>query len=295
MTIALVTADADTLVADPDVDMPVLIEALSDVGVSAEAIDWRSETDWSRFDLVVLRSPWNYSDHYRQFLDWLAHVDQQSHLLNPIDLLRWNLDKRYLADLHSYGVPTVPTAFARTLPEVRSATAEVQTSRLVIKPAVSAGSKDTGLYDVNDEAALSLAARIIDSGRTVMVQPEIESVSTKGEKALIFFAGEFSHAVSKGPLLNPGGGLLGGFYQEVIAASAATDEELDVGRAALDVASEQTSHSVPLYARIDIADDNGQPRVLEAELLEPSCFLSYDAESPRRFAEAIRVRCQSPR
>lgn len=292
MTIALATADAATLAADPDDDMTLLLAALHALDVDAQAVDWRATVDWGTYDLVVLRSPWNYSAHFAQFNRWLDQVNVVSRLLNDLDLLRWNMDKHYLVDLHSHGVPVVPTEFVSTAPELHAALGRLPNQRVVLKPTISAGSKDTGLFDNDDPAMLQLAQRIIDSGRTVMVQPEIASVSTSGEKALIFFDGEFSHAVHKGPILAPGGGLIGGVYQEVISAVTATTDELEVGRAAIGVAQNRKggTHEPPLYARIDLADADGQPTVLEAEMVEPSCFLRFAADAPARFAQAISHR-----
>lgn len=294
MTIALATADAATLSADPDDDMPLLIDALYRAGVEAVATDWRSEQDWGAFDLVVLRSPWNYAAYFGEFQQWLDHVHTHSRLLNTRELLHWNLNKRYMADLEAGGVPIVPTQFVSEVPHLHKALADLGARRVVIKPSVSAGSKDTGLFDVEDPAAVELGSAILRSGRTVMVQPEIPSISTSGEKALIYFDGTFSHAVHKGPILNPGGGLIGGAYQEVITSTQATPAEIKVGETVLQVASEvntDASRQPPLYARIDLADGNGKAMVLEAEMVEPSCFLRFDEGAAARFAAAISRRC----
>jgi hypothetical protein len=291
VTIALVTADEQTLAADPDPDMPTLIAALADRGASAMAIDWRTETTWSEFELVVLRSPWNYAAHFSEFQRWLDLVSTRSTLLNPVDLVRWNLDKRYLADFSAAGVPTVTTTFVTDVDALHHALGTLGGDRVVIKPSVSAGSKDTGLYESDDPQALALGTRILASGRTVMVQPELPEVSEHGETALIFFGGEFSHAVHKGPILQPGGGLIGGRYQEVITAVEAHVAQRDLGSAAINLVRSLhpgVDGRPPAYARIDIAEDAGQHVILEAELVEPNCFLGFDQSAPDRFAATLR-------
>jgi hypothetical protein len=62
--------------------------------------------DWSTFDLVVVRSTWDYPDRREAFLAW---AESLPHVLNPPEVLRWNTDKRYLEEL---SVDVIPTTFA---------------------------------------------------------------------------------------------------------------------------------------------------------------------------------------
>lgn len=55
--IALVTArDMPT----PDDESQHLISALNARGLRAAMLPWDGDADWSRFRLVVVRSPWDY-------------------------------------------------------------------------------------------------------------------------------------------------------------------------------------------------------------------------------------------
>src|SRR5205823_14548407 len=65
--------------------------------------------DWSAFALVVLRSPWDYTERRDAFVAWVESLGER--VLNPPDVVRWNTDKRYLADLDAAGLPVVPTTF----------------------------------------------------------------------------------------------------------------------------------------------------------------------------------------
>ena len=50
----------------------------------------------------------------------------------------------------------------------------------------------------------------------------------------------------------------------------------------------------PLYARVDlIRDQQGEPVVLELELIEPSLFFPYSAGSAEKFAAAVVRRAKS--
>ena len=78
MTLARVTC-ADLF--PPDLDAEVLEEALQRRGVSTEVVVWDDPTvDWPSYDLVVLRTPWDYIDRVGEFVAWARRVD-------PVNLL----------------------------------------------------------------------------------------------------------------------------------------------------------------------------------------------------------------
>ncbi|HQF96503.1 MAG TPA: hypothetical protein PLS46_20215, partial [Microthrixaceae bacterium] len=106
MTVALVTCRD---MPKPDLDEPVLLEALAAVGVEARRTAWDADVDWSSFDLVVLRTPWDYVDRFDDFAAWMAQAAAVTTVLNPPTMVTWNLHKRYLFDLEAAAVPIVPT------------------------------------------------------------------------------------------------------------------------------------------------------------------------------------------
>lgn len=237
----------------------------------------------------MLRSPWDYALRRDEFVSWAATVPT---LVNPADVVRWNTDKRYLAELSAAGVPTAPTSW---IEPGESWQLPAETGEYVLKPAVSAGSQDTGRYDLADPEHRDLAAahvrRLSDAGRVTMVQPYLRAVDTEGETALLFLAGPeglaFSHAIRKGPMLSgPDLGPDGLYKAEEITARTARLEQLAV--------AEQTLATVPggtrqlLYARVDlIPGPDGEPVLVELELTEPSLFIGYADGAPDRLATAI--------
>ncbi len=272
-----------------DPDEPALLAALAETGVEAAPVAWDDAgADWGAWDLVVLRSTWDYAERREAFLAWAGRVEAATTLLNPVEVVRANTDKRYLATLASAGVPVVDTAFFEpgeevTLPEHDEA---------VVKPAVSAGSRDTlRTWPGERTRPLALAERLHAEGRTVMVQPYVASVDERGETAVCYLDGAFSHAVAKGPILPPGADVIDGLHApEDLAARAPTATERAVADAALDT----LDAAGLLYARVDLVDDaDGRPRVLEVELTEPSLFLRYAEGSVERFAEAIAARARA--
>ena len=185
--------------------------------------------DWSAFDLIVMRSPWDYSLRTAEFLAWLDSLDP-SRVLNPPALIRWNFDKRYLLDLEAHGVSIVPTIVASSLAEVRAAAEEIG-GRVVIKPNIGAGSWGAHITSADDPKLDAYAAEVLDDGKLVLVEPEIPEITAGGERGLLFFDGEYSHTITKGRILADDGGYMGGEYTEDITPATPTDAEIEMAGA----------------------------------------------------------------
>jgi len=277
--VALVTCSEIPLLEPDD---RLVIAALAAHRILAEPVVWDDPAvDWSAYDAVVLRSPWDYAARRDQFVAWAHGVKR---LANPAAVVEWNTDKRYLGALRD--IPVVPTSFVSPSDAWAPPAGEY-----VIKPAIGAGSVDTGRYGPADaDAAIVHMRRLQHDGRVVMVQPYLPAVDTYGETALLYFADPasgrlvYSHAIRKGPMLQgPDAGVEGLYKAEEITARVPTPEEFDV--AARLVAQLPTGL---LYARIDlIPDPGGDPVLLELELTEPSLFLEYSDGAAARFAAAI--------
>ena len=285
MTVALVTA---AVARDLDDDLPPLRDALDAEGVGHVVVDWHDPAvRWSAVRLAVVRSIWDYVGRRDEMLAWADRAAAATRLVNPTRVLEWSSDKRYLRDLASAGVPVVPTAFAAPGQEMRWPSGEI-----VVKPAVSAGSMDTARHLPGArDAARAHVARLHAAGRVAMAQPYLEGVEgERGETALVYIDGAFSHAVRKGPMLVPGLRVVGDlFVEEDIRPAEPTAAELAVGAAAL--AAIPGGAGDLLYARVDLVPGaGGAPVVLELELVEPSLFLAHVPGAAARLARAIRRR-----
>ena len=298
--IAFVTAIASAALDD---DMPLLLAACARLGLRAEVRAWDDFTvSWARYDAVVLRSPWDYHTRLPEFLRWCERVDGVARLLNPLPMLRWNTDKHYLADLEAAGIPVVPTHFvepdAEPLPALQAFLADFADAvEYVVKPTVSAGSRDTQRYRRDQTfAAANHIGRLLDAGRSAMLQPYLDAVDTRGETALLYFDGTFSHAIRKAALLRPGEAPADHTQlADAIAAREPDADELRVAEAVLAVLRARTD-GLPLYARIDlIRDAHGQPRLLELELAEPSLFFDHVPGTADRFATVLAHRIEADR
>jgi hypothetical protein len=273
-----------------DEDEPLLLAALADAGVEADVADWTDPSvDWAAADAVVVRSTWYYAPRRDEFLAWARTVEGVTRLFNPADVLAWNTDKRYLAGLADAGIPTVPTAWAASAGELPAALGRWDDQ--VVKPTVSAGARDTARFRPGEQdAAGELAARILSSGRSVMVQPYLARLDDDGETGLVYLDGAYSHAFRKGALL-AGAPLGPGLYaEEEIAARVATPAQRAIGNAVLALTADRIG-GAPLYARVDLVPGaDGEPVLIELELTEPSLFLTADAGAAARVAAAIAAR-----
>lgn len=262
-----------------DADLPLLQDAFRAIGGNSEVISWDDVTvDWRVFDLVVVRSTWDYVGRRDEFVAWAERAGPRLH--NPAAIVAWNTDKQYLVELATAGVPVVPTTFVRPGDPIQLSDAP----ELVVKPAISAGARDTERHH-GLEAACRHVAQLLGQGRTAMVQEYVKAIEDQGETGLIFFDGEFSHAVRKGPILAGKGELVGGlFAPETIEPRTPTAAELAVAERVLEVVPGDSL----LYARVDLVPGPNGPRLLELELTEPSLFL--DTRTADRFARAVMAR-----
>jgi len=289
--VGLITTSPEILKGE-DIDLGIIVSALRDVSIAAEPLVWHEQNnDWSQFDLLIMRSPWDYPERLDEFLDWLHWVEREATILNSPRLIRWNLDKKYLLELEARGVDIVPTSIYDSVQAITDELTNTQ-AEVVIKPTVSVGSRNTGRYTPrHHKEALQLSSQILSLGKQVILQPCVENVSRNGEHSLIYFDGAFSHAIRKGPILADNGGYLGGAYTEDISPAKATPKEVMLADKAIKALASMSQDSLaPLYARFDIVTDRGSPLLLEAELFEPSYFLATAESSAQRFALAVKSR-----
>jgi glutathione synthase/RimK-type ligase-like ATP-grasp enzyme len=279
MRIALATCLA---LPEPDRDAAPLAAALLARGCDARAVAWDDPAaDWSTFDACVVRSTWNYHRAPARFLAWCDAVARVTRLWNPAGVIRANAHKSYLLDLERRGVAVAPTVL---LP--RGATtllADVMTQRawddVVVKPAVSAGSRDTRRVPAHDVAAGEAHLRALLAAEDVLVQRYLPSVDDSGERACVWIDGAFTHAVRKSPRF-------AGDRERIDGPFPLAPDERRLAEAAL---APHAGHI--LYGRVDVARDaHGAPCVMEIELIEPSLFFAHAPHALDRFAGAIVAR-----
>jgi glutathione synthase/RimK-type ligase-like ATP-grasp enzyme len=277
---------------DLDPDDRLAAEALERRGITVAPAVWNDPAvDWASPVLCVIRSTWDYHRNAGEFLIWVERVSAVTRTLNPAPLVRWNSHKSYLRDLESAGIPVVPTEWVRRQEkaELEDVLARRGWREAVVKPAY--GAAGDGLLQVNDRVTARTAGQrhlhALLEEQDVLVQPYLNSLKTRHERALVFIEGAYSHAASKPPQTEAIADISDRRLLEAGAvgelAAVATDAEIDLATRALGAIPK--GH---LYARVDIVRDNdGNDCIIELELIEPSLFFFADSQAPGRFAHAI--------
>lgn len=261
-------------------DDELAVAPLAELGWDVATVSWRDTTvDWNDFEIVVVRTPWDYQNDPETFLDVLREIDaSNARLENPLSIIEWNLDKRYLRDLETKGVSIVPTIWGnggvneKTFTEWQSF---FDSDELIIKPTVSATAQDTFRLRSFDEKLTD-----VFSNRSFMIQPFVNAIVDEGEFSLFYFSGEYSHTILKSPkhgdfrVQEEHGGLI---------TAVVPEPKLRVTADKI-----VASLSPMLYARVDLVrNDSGEFMLMELELIEPALYFRMDDESPRRFAAAL--------
>ncbi len=269
---------------DLDDGWPALHTALAAVGFEARVAVWDDpQVNWSRFDLVVAMYMWGYVTFREAFFGWAEEVETVTGLVNSAAHMGWNSDKTYLADLAALGIPVVPTTWARPGEPWAPPAGDY-----VIKPTVASGGLGAARYRAGSrDAAEAHVRRLHQAGQTVMAQPYQRSVDIDGETALVFLGDRFSHAVNKSALLAVDAGEIDRLWeQEVITPTKATPGQRVVAETVMGAVVARLGPTA--YARVDLVDDDqGHPRVLEVELVEPSLFLATAEGSALRLADVL--------
>lgn len=261
------------------------IEVLGRRGHDVRAVSWRDDAvDWSRFDGVVIRSPWDYHRDPWRFLNRLDQIAGRTRVANTPEVVRWNLRKTYLRELARAGADIPETVWLDSLApgSIETLFDSPGTDQLVVKPVI--GASADGVFRLRRGDASGREGEIVWAlrGRPVMAQPFLESVIEDGEWAVVYLGGEQSHTVHKRAA--PGEYRV---QEEQGGSVRPTD-----GDPALLAAAERAVACTPvsLYARVDcLRHPDGRWLVSELELIEPALYLRADDRAPTRFADAIEA------
>lgn len=262
----------------PDPEIHLLVAALEQQSIHVVIAPWDDATAWASVPLVVVRSPWDYTDAHEEFLSWVRSVAAVTQLVNPRAVLEWNSHKSYLLDLASVGVSTVATTLVRRGASVaeQARALAMYAGEIVIKPAVSVGAIGALRAASSSLEAGAHLAELAAAG-DVLVQPLAAAVLRDGESSLIYFGGEFSHAIRKVPA--DGDYRVQEHHGGRVVPHEPTDDEFATAVAALAAAPAATA-----YARVDLVQVDGCAAVMELEAIEPQLFFDHDAHAAGRFA-----------
>ncbi len=263
-------------------DDAILARALGEVGVRVHARPWQEIVPAPGAATTLLRSTWDYYRHRREFHGWLRDMGEaRARLLNPAATALGSMDKWYLRNLEYLGYPLPRTRWldrpdrasvARILEEERW-------ERAVLKPRVSAGSFGTIL--IENLECLTDGALLPAQETGGLVQEFLPEIQVEGELSLIFFGGEFSHAIRKQP--RPGDFRVQAKHGGGIGVTTPSPESLALGHSLV-----ATIPPPCPYARVDVVETPRGPLLMELELIEPELFFRLAPDSAHRLARVIQ-------
>lgn len=265
-------------------DDHLVIDMLKAQGWHLETVPWRSKCDWSRYDLVVIRTPWDYQQAPEEFMCVLEEIACATRLENPLEVVRWNLRKTYLRELAEAGVQIVETHWGTeplTIELLRDCHQRFGSEEIVVKPVVSANADFT--YRLRPEQFISALPELnqVFASREYMIQPFLRTVVEEGEYSVFYFGGDYSHTILKTPksrdfrVQEEHGGLIQGVIAEpeLLKASQITIQAL---RREL------------LYCRADLVrNERGGFLLMELELIEPSLYFRTHPAAAANFVRAM--------
>jgi len=253
-----------------DEDEP-LLAYLQKNGLNIHREVWNdSGVNWSDYDSVILKAPWDYHDHLDTFLSWIDELEQNGvRVVNPPAVVRWNSDKHYLVEI-SKDLPVVPTHLLEPGDQINFSELQGRFSseKLVFKPAVSAGAKHTYLVDPANASSLIPVIESLLQEQTMLVQQFAAEVQAEGEWSYLYFNGNFSHAILKKP---------GNTDFRVQHYFGGTIHTPPINPDYIQQTNTYVKKFAPdcLYARVDGIVRNGTFFLMELELIEPLLFLAY--------------------
>ncbi|MCC2548878.1 hypothetical protein LJY25_20685 [Hymenobacter sp. BT175] len=287
MKLALVTCEslAQYAAADVEDEDALLTRFLRSRGHDITPEVWTNPAvNWAGYDALLLKSPWDYFDRVQEFYAWLDQLDQAGvRMLNPVPTVRWNADKKYLAEMEQAGVRIVPTRWllrgARFEPEQLFET--LGTEKLIVKPAVSGGAKNTfALTRAEAQAAIDRLDSLLYE-EDFLAQPFLPQIQTQGEWSFIYLGGQFSHCVLKTP--KSGDFRVQHYLGGGIEPHPAPPHLLAVADGIV-----QKFAADCLYARVDGVEAGSEFLLMELELIEPFLYLASDPGALDRYEAGLR-------
>ena len=281
---------------DWEVDDVPFHQAIVDAGIDMARPVWDDpNVDWKAFDAVLIRTTWDYQEKQVAFNAWARRVSEDTHLVNPVDVVVWNTAKTYLRDLEAVGAPLTPTQWLDkgTTVDIAHLMKDLGWERGFLKPVVGATARETLPFDLSEEGLGKAQAHLdrLLPQESMMLQPFLDSVLKEGEYSAIFFGGEFSHGVQKIPV--PGDYRVQDDFGATDKPHVFSEQDFEtvktIEASLLRLVQERFDGVALTYARVDmIRDAQGKLRLNELELVEPSLFFRHDADSPKRLVEVLK-------
>lgn len=259
-------------------------EALEARGLTVQRTNWDNpDYDWHKTRYIIFRTTWDYFNRFSEFSAWLNRVQHLTRLINPPQLIWWNLDKHYLADLQKKNIRIPPTLFVepgetKTLSDIVSHT---HWKECILKPAVSGAARHTYRFKAKDARQYESVYRELIEKESLLLQEFQQAVPEKGEVTFMLFGGKYSHAILK--RAKPGDFRVQDDFGGTVHHYNPSSEEISFAQKVV-----SACYPSPVYARVDaIWDNQGMLCVSELELIEPELWFRFHPPAADYFADAV--------
>jgi len=263
-----------------DLEFALFHAAAKAINIKLVEVVWDAPNiNWSQFDAVLVGTTWDYVQKRELFFFVMQQIDSQTLLLNSLKTLTANSDKQYLLDLAVKGVPIIPTISVElvTAANVAAAFEQFNTEQLVIMPKTGASAWRQVLLRRNDPLPHSDE---LPEG-AAFIQPFLPSIQSHGELSMLFYDGDFSHAIRKTP--KSGDYRIQSIYGGIDTKDEPSHQETQLAKDALGALDE-----MPLYARVDIVLGlDMQPLLIELEMIEPYHYVEQGDNCGNMLMQAL--------
>lgn len=262
-----------------------VVKQLKEKGVETSVFIWDELLKFTpdvlkNYDYVLIRSIWDYYRKVEKFNKLLDFLDASGiSVLNPIDIVRWNMDKKYLLELHNEGYSIIPTIFnfGEDTDSFKIAVSKGW-KKMILKPMISAGSYHTFVIEPDEKERFN---KLIDNyyiNRPYMLQEFIPEIS-QGEISTITLTnpvnqknGEFSYSVTKVPKK-------GDYRVQINYGGEYSIGEVDPIIKNISKQITKRFGNKLLYQRLDGLWRNGKFLIMEIELIEPDLYLNHSKDA----------------
>ncbi|AMM51476.1 hypothetical protein TH61_10255 [Rufibacter sp. DG15C] len=286
MKLALVTySDLHSYGSLSSSEDSVLVDYLTSKGLDLTVEVWNDPAvNWQQYDVAILKSPWDYFDRIEEFLAWLDKIEGLGvRLLNPVDIVRWNTDKHYLLQIAETGLPVVPSALLKRGTDINLEELYTRfgTDKLIVKPTVSGGAKNTFIVAKNQAAAELPKIQELTATEDFLAQPFMPQIQEEGEWSFLFFGGKYSHTLLKSA--KSGDFRVQHFFGGTIHPQEAPAHLLSQAQKLVDQFAQGC-----LYARVDGVVVGEELQLMELELIEPFLFLHTNEHALENYYHALK-------
>lgn len=252
--------------------------------------NWRDiSVNWDYFDVIILKSPWDYHQNYSEFLSWLEKIKKlKIPLLNSFETIINNADKNDFKMIENEGFGIIPSKFIDKnsfFTNFDYFFDYFDSEKLILKPCVSSDARNTIILNKHEINTQINSINNYVKNEDFIVQKFLSEIEN-GELSLLFFNEKYSHSVLKKP--KKGDFRVQLRVQHVHGGSIdAIIPENEIIENAQKIVNRFAKNT--LYARVDGVITNNQFLLIELELIEPFLYLENIEKEPKIEAYFINL------